>query len=77
MQGPAEEDEGSERMGGEVKQMFTRAYCWIVSLVKSEEGATAVEYGLIVALIAAIIVGVVGTLGGQVADAFQTVVDAL
>lgn len=42
-----------------------------------EDGATAVEYGLLVALIAAIIVGVVATLGGQVRDAFQTVVNAL
>lgn len=42
-----------------------------------ERGATAVEYGLIVALIAAIIVGVVATLGGQIQAAFQDVVDAL
>lgn len=42
-----------------------------------ERGATAVEYGLLVALIAAIIVGVVGILGGQVAAAFQAVSDAL
>ena len=40
----------------------------------SERGATAVEYGLLVALIAAVIVA---TLGGQIATAFQTVVDAL
>jgi pilus assembly protein Flp/PilA len=39
----------------------------------NDEGATAVEYGLMVALIAAIIVGIVGTLGGQVSNAFQTV----
>jgi pilus assembly protein Flp/PilA len=42
-----------------------------------EEGATAVEYGIMVALIAAVIVVVVGTLGGQIQAAFQTVVDAL
>ena len=44
---------------------------------RDDEGATAVEYGLLVALIAAVIVGVVGTLGGQITDAFQTVIDAL
>ncbi len=38
-----------------------------------ERGATAVEYGMIVALIAAIIVGIVGTVGGQVKTAFETV----
>jgi len=42
-----------------------------------ERGATAVEYGMIVALIAAVIVGVVATLGGDVFDAFQAVVDGL
>ncbi|MBT2514373.1 Flp family type IVb pilin, partial [Arthrobacter sp. ISL-30] len=32
----------------------------------SEKGATAVEYGLLVALIAAVIIGTVVTLGGQI-----------
>ena len=44
---------------------------------QSDRGATAVEYGLIVALIAAVIVGVVGILGGQVNSAFQTVSNAM
>ncbi|MFC7493406.1 MULTISPECIES: Flp family type IVb pilin [unclassified Nocardioides] len=44
---------------------------------RDEKGATAVEYGLLVALIAAVIVGTVVTLGGQIDDAFQTVVDEL
>lgn len=38
-----------------------------------ERGATAVEYGLLVALIAAVIVTVVFTLGGHLQDAFTTV----
>jgi pilus assembly protein Flp/PilA len=38
-----------------------------------EEGATAVEYGMMVALIAAVIVTVVAILGEQVRDAFQTI----
>ena len=36
-----------------------------------EQGATAVEYGLLVALIAAAIVGLVFVLGGTVGDAFN------
>lgn len=56
---------------------YSRIQARINSLRTEEEGATAVEYGLIVALIAAIIVGIVATLGGQIADAFQTVVDEL
>lgn len=42
-----------------------------------ERGATAVEYGMLVALIAAVIVVIVGVLGGQVNDAFTTISDAL
>ena len=38
-----------------------------------ERGATAVEYGLLVALIAAVIVAVVVTLGKQINNAFSTV----
>ncbi len=49
----------------------------LLSFLKGEEGATAVEYGIMVALIAAIIVVVVGLMGQQVSSAFQTVVDAL
>lgn len=40
-------------------------------------GATAVEYGLLVALIAAVIVAIVTTLGTQINDAFTTVSEAL
>lgn len=43
-------------------------------LDRDDRGATAVEYGLIVALIAAVIIVVVATLGKQVNDAFQSVV---
>ena len=49
---------------------------WL-KLQTEERGATAVEYGVMVALIAAVIVGVVTILGGQVQAAFQTVSDAL
>lgn len=42
-----------------------------------ERGATAVEYGIMVALIAAVIVTIVATLGTQVQAAFCTVVEAL
>ena len=42
-----------------------------------ENGATAVEYGLMVALIAAVIIGVVGLLGGEVAAKFQQVCTSL
>ncbi|MGX9900241.1 Flp family type IVb pilin [Arthrobacter sp. SA17] len=45
--------------------------------LSNEKGATAVEYGLLVALIAAVIIAVVATLGTQIEAAFQTIVDEL
>ncbi len=43
----------------------------------NDKGATAVEYGLIVALIAAVIVAVVGFLGQDVLGGFTTVETAI
>jgi pilus assembly protein Flp/PilA len=42
-----------------------------------ETGATAVEYGIMVALIAAVIIAIVVTLGEQINDAFTTVSNEL
>lgn len=42
-----------------------------------DRGATAVEYGLLVALIAAVIVTVVATLGGKINAAFTAVNSAV
>lgn len=44
---------------------------------KSERGATAVEYGILVAAIAAVIVSIVFILGGQVKQAFTDVSNAI
>ena len=48
-----------------------------MNALQNERGATAVEYGLMVALIAAIIVAVVAVLGKEIQAAFQTVVNNL
>lgn len=47
------------------------------SFLKDESGATAIEYGLFAALIAAVIVGSVATLGTQTNSGFDTVSSAL
>ena len=40
--------------------------------LRSDRGATAVEYGLLLALIAAVIIGVVVVAGHQVSNAFNS-----
>ncbi|KGN32352.1 hypothetical protein N802_18480 [Knoellia sinensis KCTC 19936] len=47
------------------------------SLMTNEKGATAVEYGLLVALIAAVIVATVVLLGGKINGAFKTIEQAI
>lgn len=52
---------------------------WITARmnVKSERGATAVEYGLMVALIAAVIIASVVLLGNNTKAAFQCTADSV
>ncbi len=45
----------------------------IMRFIKEEEGATAIEYGLIAALISVAIVGVLVTLGPALSGVFSTV----
>jgi pilus assembly protein Flp/PilA len=46
-------------------------------LVADESGATAIEYGLIVALIAVVIIGAVTTLGTKLNNAFVAINNGL
>jgi len=46
---------------------------FIMNLRKSEKGATAVEYGLMVAAIAAVIIIAVVAIGGALNDVFEFV----
>jgi pilus assembly protein Flp/PilA len=49
----------------------------IIRFFKDEEGATAIEYGLIAALIAVIIIGAVTATGQGVMGTFNTVAGSL
>ncbi len=45
--------------------------------LKNEDGATAIEYGLIAALIGVAIIGVVGTVGTSLQATFTSISNAL
>jgi pilus assembly protein Flp/PilA len=49
----------------------------MMNLIRNEEGATAIEYGLIAALIAVAIVGTLALIGPKLDGTFQTVNNAL
>ncbi len=48
-----------------------------MALIRDEDGATAVEYGLMVALIAVVIIAAVTTLGTGLSTKFQAVSTAV
>jgi pilus assembly protein Flp/PilA len=45
----------------------------LMNFFNDQEGATAVEYGIMVAAIAAVIIAVVVVIGGKTNDAFEAV----
>jgi pilus assembly protein Flp/PilA len=45
--------------------------------VRDESGATAIEYGLIAALIAVVIIGALQMLGGKLTATFTSIANAL
>jgi pilus assembly protein Flp/PilA len=49
----------------------------VTRLMKSEKGATAIEYGLIAALVAVIIITAVSTLGTKLSATFNSVATSL
>lgn len=49
----------------------------LLHLIHNEDGVTALEYGMIAALIAAVVVAAVTTLGTQINNAFESVSTAL
>ena len=49
----------------------------VTGFIREEDGATAVEYGILVAAIAAVIVAVTFIIGGQISTAFQSVCNAI
>ena len=50
---------------------------FVQDLVREEEGVTAIEYGLIAALIAVVIIAAVTLVGGNLAGVFNAIAAAL
>jgi pilus assembly protein Flp/PilA len=49
----------------------------VIRFFKDEEGATAIEYGLIASLISVVIIGAVTAVGGGLQNTFNAVAAAL
>lgn len=57
--------------------MLTKLYVRTRMWLEDEEGATAVEYGLMVALIAVAIIAAVALLGGNLSTMFDAIADKI
>ena len=55
----------------------TFLFNWVKDNMKRQEGQAMAEYGIILALIAAVVIATLAILGGKVLAALQTVVNAL
>lgn len=57
--------------------MYAYVMNWLKSFVKDDEGVTAIEYGLIAALIAVVIIIAVTLVGTELNNTFNTISGAL
>ncbi len=70
---PTKGDAGMQRRIRNIRRVIDT---WSWRMARDEMGATSVEYGVMVGLIAAIIIFVVQALGIETNNAFQSVLDA-
>lgn len=56
---------------------MTKLHVMLRAFARDEDGAAAIEYGLFAALIAAVIIGTVSTIGKQTSAGFTSVSAAL
>ena len=57
--------------------MLEFAIQWVKDNVKREDGQAMAEYGIILALIAAVVIATLVLLGGQILNALKSVTNAL
>ncbi len=57
--------------------MYTQALNWLKSLIEQDEGVTAIEYGLIAALIAVVIIAALTIVGTELNNTFTAIQQAL
>lgn len=57
--------------------MIRRTLDWLKSCIEEDDGVTAIEYGLIAALIAVVIIAAIGLVGGELNTTFTQIQEAL
>jgi Flp pilus assembly pilin Flp len=57
--------------------MYGFLFQWIKDNIKKDEGQTMAEYGILLGLITAAVIGIIALIGVNVTAKFQSVYDAL
>ena len=57
--------------------MYIQASNWLKSFIEQDDGVTAIEYGLIAALIAVVIIAALSVVGTELDTTFTTIQGAL
>ena len=57
--------------------MIDSKFNWLKSLIERDDGVTAIEYGLIAALIAVVIIGAITIVGTELSATFTVISGAL
>jgi len=57
--------------------MIVSKFNWLKSLIERDDGVTAIEYGLIAALIAVVIIGAITIVGTELSATFTAISGAL
>lgn len=57
--------------------MIDSKFNWLKSLIERDDGVTAIEYGLIAALIAVVIIGAITIVGTELSATFTAISGAL
>jgi pilus assembly protein Flp/PilA len=65
---------GPDQVPNYLKEEYMRN---LVRFMKNEDGATAIEYGLIASLIAVVLIAILTTLGGNLKTTFTSISSAL
>lgn len=60
-----------------ITQFFVRAYVCVLAFMKNREAASAIEYAVVAAMVAVVIIGFMGDIGGAVTGIFNEIKDGL
>lgn len=60
-----------------ITQLYVRAYACVLAFMKNREAASAIEYAVVAAMVAVVVIAFVGDIGDSVKGIFTQIKDGL